>query len=121
LKVKTKTIAIVAAILTIQGCASRTRITTEVNATIYDSQNGRAIGTGVADYQDRKPFWSSTTFRIEKEGCKTKDLTIYRSDDISPGMVIGGFFFILPWIWMGDYQPSYGASLECGRPTGTGH
>jgi hypothetical protein len=121
LKTSTLKIAIIASILVTQGCASRTRISTEVNATIFDSQSGRAIGTGVADYQDRKPFWGSTSFRIEKEGCKTKELTIYRNDDISPGMVIGGFFLIFPWVWMGDYQPSYGASLECGREAGAGH
>jgi hypothetical protein len=114
-------IAIVAIAFALQGCASRTRITTEVNATIYETQSGRALGTGSADYQDRKPLWGSTTFRIEKEGCKPKELTIYRNDDISPTMVITGFIFVFPWVWMGDYQPSYGTSLECSRQAGAGH
>lgn len=103
------------------GCASRTRITTEANATIVEADTGRAIGTGVGDYQDSKPVWSSTTFRIEKEGCKTKDLTINRSDSMSIGMILAGCFLIVPWLWSGDYHPSYGTSLECGRTPGTGH
>lgn len=109
------------AYICLQGCASQTRITTEVNATIYEVQTGRAVGTAAADYKDRKPFWSSTSFRIEKEGCKTKNLTIHRNDSINAGRTIGGFFFILPWIWIGDYEPSYGVSLECGRTEGAGH
>ena len=107
--------------LVLAACASRTRITTEVNATIYEADTGRALGTGEADYQDKKPVWASTVFRIEKEGCRRKDLVINRSDDISIGMILAGFFLIFPWIWSGDYHPSYGASLECGREHGTGH
>ncbi|MCA9545714.1 MAG: hypothetical protein KC613_15020 [Myxococcales bacterium] len=107
--------------LSTTGCVSHTRITTEVNATIIEADSGRAIGTGQGDYSDSKPVWGSTTFRIEKEGCETKELTIHRSDDISVGMVIGGFFLIIPWLWAGDYHRSYGVSLQCGRKAGSGH
>ena len=103
------------------GCSSRTRITTEVNATIYEVDSGRALGTGEADYQDDKPVWSKTTFRIEKEGCRTKELVMNRSDDVSFGRFLAGFFLITPWLWAGDYHTSYGASLECGRTEGAGH
>ena len=114
-------ISLIVAGLLIAGCASRTRITTEVNATIIVADTGKAIGTGTADYQDKKPVWSSTTFRIEKEGCKTKDLTINRSDDMNIGMLLAGCLLIVPWLWSGDYDPSYGTSLECGRPAGSAH
>lgn len=107
--------------LALASCVSHTRISTEVNATITEVDSGRAIGTGSADYKDSKPVWRTTTFRIEKEGCDTKELTIHRSDDINIAAIIGGFFFFIPWLWAGDYHRTYGVALQCGRKAGAGH
>ena len=95
------------------GCASRTRISSNTGATIYEVSSGRALGTGEGTYEDLQPVWADTQFRAEKKNCDSRTITINRSDDISVFRILAGFFVILPWIWAGDYLPSYGIPLQC--------
>jgi hypothetical protein len=99
--------------MALTACASTTRLSTHRDATIYLQATGEPIGTGNATYQDSKPVWADTTFRVEANGCDTKLFTIHRSDDIQAGRVIGGFFVLFPWLWAGDYNQSYGIPLDC--------
>jgi hypothetical protein len=96
------------------GCASQTRLISQRDTTIYDVENNQPLGMGELSYSDTKPVWGSTRFRFEKQGCKTQELTISRSDDISALRLVGGFFTAtLLWWWSGDYNASYTVPLTC--------
>lgn len=95
------------------GCSSRTHITTHRDATIFDDSSNRALATGELWYEDSEPVWVSKTFRVEHPDCKTRWLTINRSDDVSVGRVFVGLFTLVPLLWSGDYEASYGVQMEC--------
>lgn len=108
-----KAFCCVMACVVLASCSSVTSLSTHRDATIYLHGSNRAVGTGSAVYQDSKPVWASTTFRVEAPGCDPTLFTIYRSDDIQFGRVLGGFLVLIPWLWAGDYEKSYGIALKC--------
>ncbi len=99
--------------LLLAGCTSVTKLSVHRDAAVYLHDSNRVLGHGEVFYQDSKPVWGTTTFRIEAPGCNPKLLTIFRSDDISFWRVVGGFIVIIPWFWAGDYEKSYGVVLDC--------
>ena len=114
-------LALCVIICVLSACVSRTQITAHRDVTIYEESSGRAIGTGETWYEDSSPVWTSTRFRLEGNDCKTRWLTINRSDSLSGLRIVAGFFVLLPWVWAGDYHPSYGAAMECeGKAAGRG-
>ncbi len=99
--------------LLLAGCSSVTKVSANKDSMIYLHDSNILLGRGDVLYDDAKPVWGTTTFRIEAPGCKPELLTIYRSDNISFWRFVGGFIVIVPWFWAGDYNRSYGVSLKC--------
>ncbi|HEX8441263.1 PEGA domain-containing protein [Archangium sp.] len=88
------------------GCASTTIIRTEPGeANLYI--DGSKVGKTPYTYEDTKVVGSSTRVRITKEGYKDFETVLKRDEEFQVGPCIGGFFFLVPWLWIMGYKPEH--------------
>lgn len=88
------------------SCASTTLIQSIPNeASLYiDDQS---VGSTPYSYTDTKIMGSPTDIRIEKEGYEPFYTTIYRDEEVDVGAIIGGIFFLFPFLWTMGYKSTH--------------
>jgi len=101
-----KSISIVAAgAILFTSCASTTLInTTPAGAKVY--LDGEAVGTTPYTHKDTKIVGTTTTLKLEKEGYEPFTTTFSRSEQADVGAIVGGVFFLFPFLWTMKYKPS---------------
>ena len=93
-----------AALILFSSCASSTVFrTTPEGAKVY--ADGQYLGTTLVTYSDTKIVGSSTNIRIEKEGYKTVNAVLSRSEQADIGAIVGGLFVWIPFLWTMKYNP----------------
>lgn len=100
-----KTTAVLLAVVVLfASCSSSTLIQSEPNgAKVY--MNGEYKGTTPYSYTDTKIVGSSTQLRVEKEGYETLNTILTRNESADVGAIIGGIFFLFPFLWTMKYNP----------------
>ncbi|HBC39250.1 MAG: PEGA domain-containing protein [Petrimonas sp.] len=86
------------------SCSSTTLIQSSPSgAKVY--LNGEYAGVTPYTHTDTKIVGSSTQVRLEKEGYETLNTAFSRNEDADVGAIIGGIFFLFPFLWTMKYKP----------------
>jgi hypothetical protein len=64
-------------------------------------------GVTPLSYSDTKIVGSITSVRFEKEGYETLYTTLTRNERADVGAIIGGIFFLFPFLWTMQYNPTH--------------
>ena len=88
------------------SCSSTTLIQSEPSgAKVY--MNGEYKGVTPFSYSDTKIVGSVTDIRLEKEGYETLHTLLSRNESADVGAIIGGVFFLFPFLWTMKYNPTH--------------
>ena len=103
----TKTMCISLALtILFANCASTTMIQSRPSgAKIY--VNGEPVGTTPYTHRDTKIIGTTTTVKLEKEGYDPLNTSFARDEQPDIGAIIGGFFFLFPFLWTMKYNPTH--------------
>ena len=92
------------------SCASSTMITSyPPDAKVY--LNGESVGRTPYRMKDTKIVGSCTDVVLKKEGYKDFYTSICRDEQVDVGAVIGGIFFLVPFLWTMKYKPVHNYEL----------
>jgi hypothetical protein len=93
------------------SCSSTTMIQSNPSkAKIY--LDGAYIGETPYLYEDTKIVGSSMVIKLEKEGYKPLVSTITRDEQVDVGAIVGGMFFVFPFLWTMKYEPFHNYELR---------
>lgn len=93
------------------SCSSTTLIQSEPSgANVY--MNGEYKGVTPYSYSDTKIVGSTTEVRLEKEGYEPLNTMLSRNESADVGAIIGGFFFLFPFLWTMKYNPVHTYELR---------
>jgi hypothetical protein len=101
-----KSIALLAMTSFIAGCSSTTVITSQPEgAKLY--MNNSYVGTTPYTYTDMKVVCSSTTLQLKMDGYEPFTTSLTKNEKLDAGAIVGGVFFLFPFIWTMEYQPMH--------------
>ena len=114
MKFSTNKIRLTAAIMTasvlFSSCASTTYINSYPSgADLY--LNGEIVGQTPYAMTDTKPSLSCTSVKIEKDDYLPLHTTICRDEEADVGAIIGGVFFLVPFLWTLKYKTEHNYKL----------
>lgn len=93
------------------GCASTTLIQSDPSgAKVY--MNGEYKGVTPLTYSDTKIVGSVTHLTLEKEGYEPFQTFLSRNESADVGAIIGGIFFLVPFLWTMKYNPVHTYELR---------
>jgi hypothetical protein len=96
------------------ACSSSTIIQSQPSgAKLY--LNGEPVGSTPYTMTDTKMIGSITTVRLEAPGYETTTGAITRNEEFDVGACIGGFFLLVPFLWLFKYKPTHTFEM---RPLG---
>lgn len=99
-----------AVVVLFASCSSSTLIQSEPSgAKLY--MNGEYMGVTPFSYSDTKIVGSSTEIRLEKEGYEPLYTMMSRDETADVGAIIGGVFFLFPFLWTMKYKPTHNYEL----------
>ena len=109
------TAAMLAVVILFASCSSKTLIqSTPSGAKVY--MNEEYKGVTPYTHSDTKIVGSSTSLRLELEGYETLNTFLDRNETVDVGAIIGGIFFLFPFLWTMKYNPVHNYEL---RPLST--
>jgi len=95
----------------IAGCSSTTILhSVPSGAKLYVNDEYR--GTTPYVYRDQKIVGSSTAIRLSLVGYKDLNTVLQRDERLHVGALVGGFFFVVPWLWVMQYERSHTWELQ---------
>ena len=105
-------------IVALVSCASTTTIRAvdtsgDIDKDVKIYTDGSYKGKGEVLYSDTKIVGSQVTVNLKKKGCRTKAYSLYRSEQLQVGALIGGIFFLVPFLWIMGYNPMQSYEFEC--------
>lgn len=93
------------------GCYSTTMIeSVPSNAKVFI--DGEYVGETPYSHGDSKIVGSSMIVKIEKEGFQPKVSAITKDEEVNVGAIIGGVFFMVPFLWTMQYKPTHTYELK---------
>ena len=96
------------------GCSSTTMIrSTDPEAKIY--VDGEYKGRGQVSHTDTKIVGSTTSVRMEKDGCEPMHYTFARNEEFDVGACAGGVFVLVPFLWIQKYKPERTYEYTCSK------
>lgn len=105
--------SLLALMLFVVGCTSTTVIDTVPNgAKLY--MNGMYMGVTPYTHTDSKIVGSSTQLKFEKEGFEPLVTVLKKDEKADVGAIIGGIFFLFPFLWTMEYDPMHTYELKLG-------
>jgi len=109
-----RTVAAMMIPLFLASCSASTMIQSEpAGATVY--VDGMKVGKTPYRLSDSKIVMSETFVKLEKAGYSTLETTITKDETVAIGPAIGGFFVLIPWLWVMKYDPVHNYTLEPGN------
>lgn len=106
---------LLAATVLFASCSSATLIQSNPSgAKLY--MNGEYMGVTPYTYSDTKIVGSSTEVRLEKDGYEPMYTFLSRDERVDVGAIVGGVFFLFPFLWTMKYNPTHTYEL---RPMGS--
>ncbi len=110
----TRFVRIVASVLLVAfvliGCSSTTIITSEPPGAKL-SINGVSVGKTPYTHADTRIVGSTLMIKLEKEGYEPLNTIITRDERVDVGAIIGGVFFLFPFLWTMQYNPQHSYEL----------
>jgi len=92
------------------SCASTTIIQSDPSgAKLY--LNGESVGTTPYTHEDTKIIGSTTTVRLTMDGYEDFIASFSRNEEVDVGAIIGGIFFLFPFLWTMKYKPYHNYEL----------
>jgi hypothetical protein len=86
------------------GCVSSTVIRSDPSgATVYI--DGSKVGRTPYIHSDTKTVSSTTTVKLRREGYEDFETLFVRNEEFQLGPCIGGFFTLVPFLWVMGYKP----------------
>ncbi len=112
MKKVTRSVSFILAIsILFASCSSTTLIQSNPsNAKLYI--DGQLVGETPYSHTDSKIVGNTMTLKIEKEGFKPLVSTITKDEDVNVGAIIGGLFFVVPFLWTMKYNPVHNYELK---------
>lgn len=99
-----------AGIILLESCSSYTVIQSRpTGAKLY--LNDLSVGVTPYRYSDTKIVGSATSVRLEKEGYAPLRTSFSRNEQADVGAIIGGIFFLFPFLWTMKYSPTHDYEL----------
>jgi hypothetical protein len=109
-------VVLLAALLS--SCASTTLIQTiPGGAKLY--VDGSPVGPTPYSLRDSKITGASTSIRIEAEGYEPLNTVITKDEEVNVGAIVGGVFFLIPFLWTMQYKPVRTYELQPVKTDGT--
>lgn len=101
---------ILAGTILLASCSSTTMIESNPpKAKVYI--DGQLMGETPYTHTDTRIVGSSMTVKLQKDGFKPLIASISKDEDVDVGAVIGGIFFVVPYLWILKYKPVHTYSL----------
>lgn len=111
----TQFVRIVASILLVSfvmiGCSSTTLITSDPPGANL-SINGVSVGKTPYTHSDTRIVGSTLLIKLEKDGYETFNTSISRDERVDVGAIVGGIFFLVPFLWTMQYNPQHSYALS---------
>jgi hypothetical protein len=111
---KNKFLRIIAGLLSVliltTSCASTTTISS-IPSGAKVTVNGMYAGVTPYRLTDSKPTGAMNSVTLKLEGYEPKNVTISKNEQVDVGAVIGGLFFLVPFIWTMGYMPIHNYEL----------
>lgn len=102
---KSISIFILASVL-LASCASTTLIKSiPPRAVVYI--NSERSGETPYTYSDKKIAGTPTNITLKKEGYNDFNVTLVRNEKVAGGAIIGGYLFVVPFLWIMKYKPTH--------------
>ena len=93
------------------SCSSTTLIQTNPSgAKVY--MNEEYKGVTPLSYSDTKIVGSTSSVRLELEGYESLNTVLSRNEAADVGAIIGGVFFLFPFLWTMKYNPVHTYELR---------
>ncbi len=97
---------LLAVLILFSSCASTTLIKSEPGiAKVY--LDGEKVGTTPYYMRDTKIVGSRTSVKLTKEGYEEFNVDIFRNEETDAGAIVGGLFFLFPFLWTMKYKPEH--------------
>lgn len=104
-------LAVLAAVSLTAACTSSTMIRSRpTGAKVY--LNGAYAGETPYQMSDSKIVGSTTRVRLEHPGYEPLDAWISRNEEVDGLALVGGLFFLIPFLWVMEYQPDHTYELR---------
>ena len=88
------------------SCSSTTIISSEPEgAKLYIDEE--YVGKTPYSYTDTKILGSQITVRILADGYAPFNTVISRDEKVDAGAIVGGLFFLIPFLWTMEYKPTH--------------
>jgi hypothetical protein len=114
-----KSAYLIMSLLLLSACSSTTTIrSSDPDARIY--VNGEYVGTGQANYTDRKVAFSNNEVTLKKKGCVSADYSFRRNEDPDGGAIVGGILVGVPFLWVTEYKDEHAYEFDCTPVTSGG-
>ncbi len=98
------------AVILFSSCASTTMITSKPSgAKIY--MDGEYVGTTPYKHKDTKIVGTRTNVELKKEGYEAFTTELRKNEKADVGAIIGGVFFLVPFLWTMKYNPDHNYEL----------
>ncbi|WP_375445720.1 PEGA domain-containing protein [uncultured Fibrella sp.] len=108
---KTSLSLLAAGVVLFSSCSSSTVITSQpAGAKLF--VNGQYKGTTPYQYSDTKIVGSTTDLRLEKDGFEPFQVPLVRNERADAGAIVGGVFFLFPFLWTMKYDPDHTYQLR---------
>ena len=105
------TAIILSAVILFSSCKSTTMLTSSPSgAKLY--MNGESVGTTPYTYTDTKVSGTTTILKITADGYEDFNGVLKRNEEADAGAIIGGIFFLFPFIWTMKYKPMHIYELD---------
>jgi hypothetical protein len=99
------------------GCVSSTLIQSNPSgARVF--LDAEPVGITPYAHRDTKIVGSCTAVRIEKDGYESLNANMCRNEEADVGAIIGGVFFLFPFLWTMKYKPTRTYELVAASQTG---
>ncbi len=106
LKVKQLTAILLATVILFASCSSTTMIQSiPSGAKVYI--DGQPVGTTPYRHSDTKIVGSLTNVELQMEGFEPYYASFSRSEQADVGAIVGGIFFLVPFLWTMGYNPTH--------------
>ena len=107
----TRTVSfMLACTMLLASCSSTTMIQSNPSqAKVY--LDGELVGVTPYQHTDTKIVGSSMSVKIEKEGFNPFITTINKDEEADVGAIVGGLFFVVPFLWTLKYKPVHNYEL----------
>lgn len=101
-----QSIAFVLLIALFSGCASNTLIqSVPKGAKLYI--DGSLVGSTPYTLRDTKITGATTAIKLEAPGYEVLNTYISKDEEVNVGAIVGGVFFLIPFLWIMKYKPVY--------------